>query len=124
MAKAKEQALHEFWNSFEIPAYDENTVPDDVEMPYVTYSVGVASLDETIPLYASIWYYGTSWDDISRKAIEIGEYIGRGGISQFYDNGRIWIKRGIPFSQRMSEPGNNFVRRIYLNINVEFQSAD
>ena len=121
---SKEQALNTFWNSFEIPAYDENTVPDDVEMPYITYSVGIASLGETISLYASIWYYSTRWEDISRKAIEIGKYIGIGGTSQSYTGGRIWIKRGIPFSQRMSEPGNDAVRRIYLNIEVEFQSAD
>lgn len=121
---SKEQALNTFWNSFEIPAYDENTVPDDIEMPYITYSVGTASLGETISLYASIWYYSTRWEDISKKAIEIEEYIGRGGVSQPYSNGRIWIKRGIPFSQRMSEPGNDAVRRIYLNIEVEFQSAD
>lgn len=121
---SKEQALNTFWNSFELPAYDENTVPDDVEMPYITYSVGTASLGETISLYASIWYYSTRWEDISRKAIEIGKYIGIGGTSQFYTGGRIWIKRGIPFSQRMSEPGNDAVRRIYLNIEVEFQSAD
>lgn len=121
---SKEQALNTFWNSFEIPAYDENTVPDDVEMPYITYSVGTASLGETISLYASIWYYSTKWEDISKKAIEIGKHIGIGGTSQFYTGGRIWIKRGIPFSQRMSEPGNDAVRRIYLNIEVEFQSAD
>lgn len=119
---SKEQALDTFWNSFNIPAYDENTVPDNIEMPYITYSVGTASLDETLPLYASIWYYSNSWEAISKKAIEIGEYIGRGGTSQLYDNGRIWIKRGIPFAQRMSEPGNDAVRRIYLNIEVEFQS--
>ena len=35
----KEQAIHFFWSQFGLPAYDENSVPDDAQMPYITYNV-------------------------------------------------------------------------------------
>ena len=34
----KQQAIHGFWSSFGITAYDENSVPDDAELPYITYN--------------------------------------------------------------------------------------
>lgn len=120
----KYEALDTFWNGFNIPAYDVNTLPDDVEMPYILYEVGVGGLNDDIPLSASLWYFSTSWRDITLKSEEINRYIGLGGVSQPYDGGVIWIRRGFPFAQRMSEPGNNAVRRIVLNVTVEFQSDD
>lgn len=119
----KEQALNTFWNGFGIPAYDANTVPDDAEMPYITYEASTGSIDDEIPLYASLWYRGMSWRPIGEKVDEINGYIGLGGSSQIYDGGRLWIKRGSPFSQRMSEPGDIATRRVVLNVLAEFQSG-
>ena len=120
----KEQVLNQFWNSFGLPAYDENTVPDEVEMPYITYSVSTDSLDEPVLLYASLWYEGMSWKSISNKSAEIAEYI----VEQIppaipYDDGRLYITKGTPFVQRMSEPGNINIRRILINIQAEFMSS-
>lgn len=120
----KAEALHTFWSSFGIPAYDASTVPDGAELPYITYDVKEGSLDDDMVLTASLWYFGMSWEDISRKAEEISRYIGQGGASQRYDGGRIWIRRGTSFAQRMSEPSSDSIRRIILNVIAEFQSAD
>ena len=35
----KAQALHSFWSGFGLTAYDENTVPDGAQLPYITYEV-------------------------------------------------------------------------------------
>lgn len=40
------QAIHSFWNSFGLKAYDENTVPDNAKLPYITYEVAVSSFDD------------------------------------------------------------------------------
>ena len=40
-----EQTLHSFWSSFGLTAYDENSVPDDAVLPYITYSVSYDSFD-------------------------------------------------------------------------------
>ena len=115
-------ALNAFWNSFGLDAYDENTVPDDAEMPYITYQASVGGLDENVMLSASLWYRSQSWSDISQKSKQIGNSIG-GGIGVSYTGGRLWIVKQIPFATRMSDPDDTGVRRILLQVNAEFQSA-
>jgi hypothetical protein len=44
----KEQAIQNFWSQFGIPAYDENSVPDDLRYPFITYSVSTDMLDDTV----------------------------------------------------------------------------
>lgn len=117
----KWQALHSFWNSFGIPAYDETTVPDDAVEPYITYEAGTSSIDEVVMLTASLWYRSNAWNSISAKADEIANFIGDGGASVQYDNGRLWIIRGDTFAQRMAEPSDDMIRRIVLQIYAEFQ---
>lgn len=120
----KSQAIHEFWSQFGLPAYDENTVPDEAEMPYITYDVGVGSLGDFINLNGSLWYKSTSWREISQKADEIEKAVKENGyyILDIENRGHLYITGGIPFYQRMSEPADDMIRRIYINLNVEFLS--
>lgn len=119
----KSQALEKFWNSFGLPAYDENTVPEDATLPRITYSVSTDSFENVISLNASIWYRSTSWADISKKAEEIGEYITKMiPPSIQIDNGRLYLTKGSPFAQRMNDPDDS-IRRILLNIQAEFLTA-
>lgn len=120
----KEQAIHQFWSSFGIPAYDENTVPDSAVMPYITYSVSTGSLDDFMSLYASLWYRDTSWEDIVKKKEQIARYVGEEGFVCIpVDGGYLYISPGRPFSQRMSDPSDNMVRRMYINLDAEFLTA-
>jgi hypothetical protein len=123
----KEQALHKFWSGFGLTAYDENTVPDNALTTnggkYLTYNVATASLDEPTLLYANLWYKSSSWAEITVKANEMSEMIGRGGAIVPFDGGKIWICRGTPFSQRMPDEDDT-IRRIYINVMAEYLSAD
>lgn len=121
----REQALNNFWNSFGLSAYDENTVKDNAldDGAYITYSVSTGYFDEPTAISANIWYRSSSWKEITKKADEIGAEIGRGGKIVPFDGGSIWIKRGTPFAQRM-EGDNDTVRRIYINIEAEYNSAE
>ena len=119
----KSQAINRFWNSFGIKAYDENTVPEDAVYPRITYDVSVSGFDSGIPLSASLWYFSKSWENITKKADEIGSDIGEGGKTIKYDNGMLWIKRREPFYQRMSDPDEN-IRRILFSVEVEFLSEN
>ena len=123
----KEQALHQFWSGFGLTAYDENTVPDNALTvnggKYLTYNVATASLDEPTPLYANLWYKSSSWAEITVKANQMAEAIGRGGAIVPFDGGYIWICRGAPFSQRMPDEDDT-IRRIYINVMAEYLSAD
>ena len=119
------QALYNFWSGFTWKAYDENTVPSEgfvPEMPRITYGVATTEFGDAITLPASLWDRSYSWEKISQKADEIYNYIGLGGRIVQYDTGALWIKRGMPFAQRMSDEDDS-VRRIYLSIEVEYFTA-
>lgn len=114
-----EQAIHSFWSSFDIPAYDENSVPNTATMPYITYSLSYDSFDNSVSLSASVWYNSTSWAAPTAKAHEIDNSIHDGGIIFPTDNGAVWITQGTPFYQRLGDVEKN-VKRIYFNINAEY----
>jgi hypothetical protein len=120
----KAQALQTFWESFGIPAYEQTTVPETAKMPYITYSVSTDSLDNVVNMSASVWYYSTSWKDISEKTEQIARYIvGMNPPSIKFDGGRLYIAKGNPFAQRMADPNDDMIRRMYLNIQAEYLSA-
>lgn len=120
----KAQALQTFWESFGIPAYEQTTVPETATMPYITYSVSTDSLDNVVNMYASVWYHSTSWKDISEKTEQIARYIvGMNPPSIKFDGGRLYIAKGTPFAQRMEDPNDSMIRRMYLNIQAEYLSA-
>lgn len=112
----KWQAIDAFWSSFGIPAYDENSVPDDATAPYITYTAETADFEKVILLTGSIWYKSATWENISLKADEIASSLKK--IVKL-DDGYLFITRGSPFAQRMKDPNEN-VKRIYINLMAEF----
>ena len=117
----KGQAIQKFWESFNIPAYDETTVPDDAPFPYITYQVHTSSLDGLCITNASIWYRSYSWKEISEKTEEISKAIAQmNPPSVKIDGGRLFITKGVPFAQRMREESDDTIRRMLLNVNYEF----
>lgn len=122
----KAQAIHEFWSSFSLKAIDEMSAYDSaMELPdkYITYEVQTANLGNAVALTASLWYRSTSWEAISKKADEIAAYIGYGGKVMPVEGGYIWVKLGSPFAQRMAVEQDSSMRRITLNITVDFLTA-
>lgn len=128
----KSQAIHKFWNSFSIPAFDENTVPEYVDdgngnqiklmPPYITYNVSLDELDHPVSMSASIWYRDPSWASVTEKSIEISDKLKNGGETIPLDEGYLWIVKGHPFMQRMDDPNDDMIRRIYINIMAEYLS--
>ena len=115
----KVQALTAFWNTF-LPAYDETLVLDEAAvMPYITFAVVTDGFDSPFTTSVSLWYRSTSWKAITKKAEAIEDAIGAGGKLVPYEDGAIWIKKGSPFSQRLSDP-DPAVRRIVLNVEMEY----
>lgn len=116
----KAQALHEFWSSFGIPAYESTTVNDErVGDFYITYDVKTDSLDRAVSMSASIWQKGTaSWEDVTLKAEQISDALIQVKTIPL-DVGYLYITRGQPFAQRMADEDES-VRRIYINIMAEY----
>ena len=120
----KAAAIYQFWNSFGLTAYEENSVPDDAAFPYITYQLVTDSFDREIQLTASIWYRSESWAGINAKTDEISQTISIGGKIIPCDGGAIWLKRGQPFAQSMGDESDDLIKRKYLNITAEFMTAD
>lgn len=120
----KTAALHDFFSSFGLMAYQEYSVPENAEFPYLTYSVVTDSIENNVALTANLWYRSSSWTTCNAKAEEISKYIGNGGRVVAYDGGAVWLRRGTPFAQSMNDETDDLMRRKYINITAEFLSAD
>lgn len=124
----KASALYNFFSSFGIEAYEETLVPTGDEapkFPYLTYQLVTDSFDNEVLIPVSLWYRSeASLLALNSKTEEISQRIGRGGVFLDCDGGKIWIKRGSPFAQTMSDPEDNTIRRKYINITAEFLTAD
>lgn len=116
----KIQTLHTFWSGFGLKAYDETSVPDDAQLPYITYEVSSDSFGNRLMRTASLWYRSSSWAAITEKEQEIADFITRGGRMLKYDGGAIWLQKGSPWAQRMDDPSDEMIRRIVLNVVIEF----
>ena len=120
----KAAAIYQFWSSFGLTAYEENTVPTDAAFPYITYQLVTDSFDREVQVTASLWYRSESWTAINAKTEEISQKISRGGKIISCDGGAIWLKRGQPFAQNMGDESDDLIKRKYLNITAEFMTAD
>lgn len=119
----KWQAIQTFWEGFGVPAYDETTVPlgdNSPEFPYITYEMRTGAMGNTVALSASLWDKSNSWERISKKADDIAKAVGEyGHITIPIEGGYVYITQGSPFAQRMSDEDDS-IRRILMNIMVEF----
>lgn len=111
-------AFQEWASGFGIPAYAASSVPDDAEMPYITYTVGFNGFEEgDFAAQLDIWYRGGDQAAPNAKAEELSKALGRGGKVIACDGGAIWLKRGTPFWQAVADAED--VQRRYVNIDIE-----
>ena len=92
------KAIYTFFNSFGIPAYDTNAVPDDAELPYITYYHGEPEWGLKASGYAHVWYRTKSRATVNAKADEIIAAI-REGIILPCDGGYVVIWPETPLVQ-------------------------
>lgn len=115
------QAIYNFWASFGLPAYEANSVPEDAQMPYITFQAAVGNFESIITLNASIWdrtQKGTAF--IDSKSDEIERFIKNMGCPQI-EGGRYRVYPGETFAQNMSDP-DRLIKRKVLTVNFEFMS--
>ena len=116
------EALHSFWASFSVPAYEENSVPDldSVTFPYITYEAMAAPFDGDVAASASIWTRSTSWQTADALADLIEERLKHGGHRLTYTGGLIWITPETPFARSMGDPADDRIKRKLLTVQYHF----
>lgn len=87
--------------------------------PYIAYQVLADDMGHPVYPTASIYDKSTSWKRIDEVANMISEHIQTMNTIKL-DDGRMFITKGSPFAQHQLESEDLNIRRIILNIGVEF----
>lgn len=109
-------ALNSFFNSFGIPAYVEENIPDDATLPYITYTLAMPSWGEQASIQSRIWYKDAKLTAINAKCAEIKQSVGE-GKSIRTDTGYVVLHQDVNFAQYQpyDDQGQSNVKVIYLN---------
>lgn len=120
--RTKEAALQAFFSSLGIPAYPASSVQDKHEDRYLTYDLRTGAFDTgEVSITVNLWFYTTSEEEPNAMARKLSETIGNGGKTLWCDGGFIWLKRGSPWCQNLSD---GTYKRRYINMTAEFLTAD
>lgn len=114
----KAAAINEYFNKF-ITAYPSTAVPEDASYPYMTYEYATDDFDHPVSITVQAYFHTESEAIPNAFADELADDIGRGGVVIPYDGGAVWMTKGTPFVNSLSEQDNTFKRRIF-NITLEF----
>lgn len=116
----KGAALQAFFETI-LPSYAASAVPDDVVFPYLTYELITSAWEGgEVGLTVNLWFYTTSEAAPNAKAEELSRAIGYGGKILPCDGGYIWLKRGSPWCQNLSDETDRHVKRRYINVTAEY----
>lgn len=117
----KAAALHQFFSSFGMEAYTAASVPEDSEFPYLTYELITGAWGaEEVGMTVNLWFYTESEAIPNAKAEELSRTIGLGGKVLPCDGGFIWLKRGSPWCQSLSDETSPDIKRRLLNVTAEY----
>lgn len=94
-------ALHDFWNSFGVEAYPEETVPDNAERPYITYEIVMPEWYGMATYNVRLWTKSTAFKQVTSLAEMIRQAIGDGKRIPVRSGGNIWLFKDENFFQIM-----------------------
>jgi hypothetical protein len=110
------KALYAFYSGFGIPAYTEDNVPSDAQLPYITYTLPQSEVFSGATHQVRVWYYGESNAPVNAKVDEIIAAIGQ-GVKLKAKNGFIIIYPGTG-TLAQNQPSDDETRIVYLNLEI------
>lgn len=120
----KAEALHAFFSSFGLPAYEEHSVPvwldsaqtEENRPPYITYELLTAGRLETVQVTVNVWDISDSWVTVNAKADEI-----LAAVTPFcrisFTGGAAVAAAGEPFAQSWAD---GVYKRKILNLELTY----
>ena len=116
----KQAAVQAFLSSFGVPAYPASAVPEQAEMPYLTYELPIGAWgDGDASMLVNLWCRTESEAEPNARAARLAERLGLGGVVLACDGGAMWLRRGSPFCQPVADTDPS-VKRRYINIDIEY----
>ncbi len=121
----KEAAFKQYFSGFGLTAYPSSAVPEDCAFPYLTYDAPLSAWEEgETSLTVNLWDFTTQESPLNAKVRELSQNIGPGGRMLPCDGGFIWLKRGAPFSQALTDEVDPNIKRRYINLTAEYFTSD
>ena len=107
-------ALKTFLSGFEMPAFQEDSVPDDIQLPYITYSLSEPEWNQKASMIVQVWDRTKSNERIIRTADQITQAIGERCDLEL-DGGYLVIWPETPLIQTKVDGG---VRQALINLSI------
>lgn len=125
----KAAALQSLLEELGIPVWTAAGVPDDCDMPYLTYNPVSNSFGSETTIEADLWCYGDGETQPNELVQRLSKIIGRGGRMVRCDGGAVWVRRGSPFAQEVPDwdevmADNDKIKRRNILLDVEYITAD
>lgn len=110
------QALKSFFSGFGVPAYSETSVPDDIQLPYITYPIKEPEWRQPTSFYIVLWCRTKGYADALSKADQILAAIGEGARIPTND-GIVVIRPETPLFQEVKDADND-TKALYINLQL------
>ena len=107
-------ALKTFASGFGLPAYANGSVPDPVELPYITFPVVEPEWNKKASFYIQICHRSTTNTELLAKADQICREVGTGIIISM-ESGYLAIYQESPLIQLLVD--GDF-RSVYINLSI------
>ena len=116
----KGAALHSFFDSI-MTSYAASAVPEDATLPYLTYELITSAWNGgEVGLTVNMWFRTTSEKEPNVAVDKLSKAIGLGGVFLHCDDGVIWLKRGSPWAQSLTDATDKTIKRRYINVTAEY----
>lgn len=111
-------ALYEFASSFGWDAYPEQNIPNNAELPYITYTLQEYDFQTPGFIQMRLWNVSDGYSEINSLIDSIEAEV-RNGKSLFTDSGIIYLYKGSPWCQYQPTEEIN-LKIAYLNLIAHF----
>ena len=116
----KGDALQSFFDSI-MTSYASSAVPGNATLPYLTYELITSAWNGgEVGLTVNMLFRTTSEKEPNAAVDKLSKAIGLGGVQIPCDDGVIWLKRGSPWAQSLTDETDKTIKRRYINVTAEY----
>lgn len=118
----KAAAIDKFFNSFGIPAYPTDEVPDDAVFPWITYEPIISSYNgqDTVYPTMNVYYRSRRNVEINAKCDEISKAL-ESGIMLNCDDGNIAVYLSGSWD-KLTDKADEAIKRKYTTLQMTFNT--
>lgn len=116
----REARLYNLFSSFGIDAFVSTNTPEPLTFPCLVYENNAGYFnDGYVDIVVSLWYRTDNEAIVNAKVNEIADAITGGGIVLKYDNGSMWVRRGTPFCNSLTDNTDQTIKHKVINLTIE-----